>query len=74
MDFEIYVNVKFNVFTKASNDCDPIVDDNDAPSGAQREIFRISWPKFKITELHFVYTLSVIRGLCKKIKLNIHIN
>ena len=27
------VNVKFNVFTKVSNKCDPIVDGNDASSG-----------------------------------------
>ena len=27
------MNVKFNVFTKASNQWDPIVDGNDSPSG-----------------------------------------
>ena len=30
------MNVKFNVFTKASNECDPIVDGNDGPSGVLR--------------------------------------
>ena len=33
-----YVNVKFNVFTKVSNECDPIVDGNDAPSGMLRVV------------------------------------
>ena len=32
------MNVKFNVFTKASNKCDPIVDGNDASSGGLRVI------------------------------------
>ena len=32
------MNVKFNVFTKASNECDPIVDGNDAPSGVLRVV------------------------------------
>ena len=32
------MNVKFNVITKASNKCDPIVDGNDAPSGALRVV------------------------------------
>ena len=36
MDIEINVNVKFKVFTKASNDCDPIVDD--PPSGVLRVV------------------------------------
>ena len=32
------MNVKFNVFTKASNECDPTVDGNDAPSGVLRVV------------------------------------
>ena len=32
------MNVKFNVFTKTSDDCDPIDDGNDAPSGVLREV------------------------------------
>ena len=32
------MNFKFNVFTKASNECDPIVDGNDAPSGVLRVV------------------------------------
>ena len=30
------MNVKFNGFTKASKECDPTVDGNDAPSGVLR--------------------------------------
>ena len=32
------MNVKFNVFTKASNECDPRVDGNNAPSGVLRVV------------------------------------
>ena len=32
------MNVKFNVFTKASNESDPIVDGNDKPSGVLRVV------------------------------------
>ena len=32
------MNVKFNVFTKASNECDPIVDGNDASSCVLRVV------------------------------------
>ena len=32
------MNVKFNVFTKASSECEPIVDGNDAPSGVLRVV------------------------------------
>ena len=38
MDFDINVSVKFNVFTKASNECDLIFDGNEAPSGVLRVV------------------------------------